>query len=130
MTATAERSTSAVTPTDSQTSNAIVVTELRKRYGEVQAVDGVSFGVERGEIFALLGPNGAGKTTTLEILEGFRRRDSGRVDVLGFDPDDRTVARTLRERIARPAGHRSRAVPDSPGNGRAQRRLLPDASRR
>ncbi|HEV2242665.1 MAG TPA: ATP-binding cassette domain-containing protein, partial [Streptosporangiaceae bacterium] len=63
---------------------AVSVAGLRKNYGAVQAVRGVSFTVARGEIFALLGPNGAGKTTTLEILEGFRRRDAGQVDVLGL----------------------------------------------
>ena len=52
----------------------------------------MSFTVEHGEIFALLGPNGAGKTTTLEILEGFRTRDAGRVEVLGVDPGDRAGA--------------------------------------
>jgi ABC-2 type transport system ATP-binding protein len=59
----------------------------------------VSFTVEDGEIFALLGPNGAGKTTALEILEGFRSRDAGRVEVLGLDPGDRSTGRALRERI-------------------------------
>jgi ABC-2 type transport system ATP-binding protein len=78
---------------------AIVVAGLRKSYGAVQAVRGVSFTVARGEIFALLGPNGAGKTTTLEILEGFRTRDGGRVEVLGHDPGDRSSGRALRERI-------------------------------
>ena len=63
--------------------SAITVSGLAKSYGGVRAVDGVSFTVGRGEIFALLGPNGAGKTTTLEILEGFRRRDGGQADVLG-----------------------------------------------
>ena len=72
---------------------------LRKSYGPVEAVRGVSFTVEHGEIFALLGPNGAGKTTTLEILEGFRARDAGRVEVLGTDPGDRRSGRALRERI-------------------------------
>jgi ABC-2 type transport system ATP-binding protein len=78
---------------------AVSVAGLCKSYGTVQAVRGVSFTVGRGEIFALLGPNGAGKTTTLEILEGFRARDAGRVDVLGYDPADRATARPLRERI-------------------------------
>ena len=55
----------------------IVVEDLRKVYGSVAAVDGLSFNVERGEVFALVGPNGAGKTTTVEILEGHRRRDAG-----------------------------------------------------
>ena len=62
------------------------MTGLRKSYGAVAAVRGVSFTVARGEIFALLGPNGAGKTTTLEILEGFRARDGGRAEVLGLIP--------------------------------------------
>ncbi|HEY4022101.1 MAG TPA: ABC transporter ATP-binding protein, partial [Pseudonocardiaceae bacterium] len=79
--------------------SAVVVEDLRKRYGQVEAVQGIDFTVEDGEIFALLGPNGAGKTTTLEILEGFRLRDSGRVEVLGHDPGDRTSARVLREQI-------------------------------
>jgi ABC-2 type transport system ATP-binding protein len=78
---------------------AVEVIGLRKSYGAVQAVRGVSFTVSRGEIFALLGPNGAGKTTTLEILEGFRARDRGRAEVLGLDPGDRAHGRALRERI-------------------------------
>lgn len=65
---------------------AIEVRDLSRSYGTVRAVDGVSFTVGAGEIFALLGPNGAGKTTTVEILEGFRTRDAGTVDVLGHDP--------------------------------------------
>lgn len=60
--------------------------DLRKRYGDVVALDGVSFRVEAGEVFALLGPNGAGKTTAVEILEGYRSQDSGSVTVLGVDP--------------------------------------------
>jgi ABC-2 type transport system ATP-binding protein len=66
--------------------NAVEVEDLRKSYGPVQALRGVTFTVAEGEVFALLGPNGAGKTTTVEILEGFRRRDGGRASVLGFDP--------------------------------------------
>jgi ABC-2 type transport system ATP-binding protein len=62
------------------------VRDLVKRYGERCVVDGLSFGVEAGEVFALLGPNGAGKTTTVEILEGYRRADAGHVRVLGLDP--------------------------------------------
>jgi len=65
---------------------AIQVTGLVKHYGHTRAVDDLSFGVQRGEVFALLGPNGAGKTTTIEILEGFRARDGGDVAVLGQDP--------------------------------------------
>jgi ABC-2 type transport system ATP-binding protein len=76
----------------------ITVAGLRKNYGPVQAVRDVSFTVGQGEILALLGPNGAGKTTTLEILEGFRSRDGGDADVLGYDPGDRASGRELRER--------------------------------
>jgi ABC-2 type transport system ATP-binding protein len=78
---------------------AIAVEGLGKRYGALQAVRDVSFDVAEGEVFALLGPNGAGKTTTVEILEGFRSRDEGRVQVLGFDPADRATSRLLRERL-------------------------------
>ncbi|MGE5140391.1 MAG: ABC transporter ATP-binding protein [Rudaea sp.] len=62
------------------------VRDLKKAYGDFLAVDGVGFELRRGEIFGLLGPNGAGKTTTLECLEGIRRPDSGRIDVLAIDP--------------------------------------------
>jgi ABC-2 type transport system ATP-binding protein len=65
---------------------AIAVRGLRKAYGSTVAVDGVDLSVRRGEVFALLGPNGAGKTTIVEILEGYRRPDSGEVTVLGADP--------------------------------------------
>ncbi|MGI0081468.1 MAG: ABC transporter ATP-binding protein, partial [Nitrososphaerales archaeon] len=65
---------------------AISVSELRKSYGAIKAVDGLSFFVDSGKIFSMLGPNGAGKTTTIEILEGLRPRDSGDVQVLGVDP--------------------------------------------
>ena len=75
----------------------IAVEGLQKSYGAVRAVDGLSFTVEAGEVFALLGPNGAGKTTTVEILTGHRRRSGGGVDVLGFDPA--TGGRAYRERI-------------------------------
>ncbi|GAA4242752.1 ABC transporter ATP-binding protein [Actinomadura meridiana] len=64
----------------------IEVTGLRKRYGDVRAVDGVTFGVEEGEFFGILGPNGAGKTTILEIVEGLRQADEGGVSVLGESP--------------------------------------------
>jgi ABC-2 type transport system ATP-binding protein len=66
--------------------SAISVRGLRKTYGELEAVRGIDFEVQRGEVFGLLGPNGAGKTTTVEILEGYRRRDAGEVEVLGVDP--------------------------------------------
>jgi ABC-2 type transport system ATP-binding protein len=66
---------------------AISVRGLRKAYGNLEAVRGVDFDIERGEVFGLLGPNGAGKTTTVEILEGYRKRDAGQVTVLGHDPE-------------------------------------------
>jgi ABC-2 type transport system ATP-binding protein len=65
---------------------AISVRGLRKSYGALEAVCDIDFEVARGEVFGLLGPNGAGKTTTVEILEGYRRRDAGDVEVLGADP--------------------------------------------
>jgi len=64
----------------------IDVQNLHKSYGAVQAVRGVSFSVQAGEVFGLLGPNGAGKTSTVEILEGLRTADSGVVRVCGLDP--------------------------------------------
>jgi ABC-2 type transport system ATP-binding protein len=75
----------------------VSVRDLRKSYGELEAVRGISFELERGEVFGLLGPNGAGKTTTVEILEGYRRRDDGEVTVLGLDPAD--AGREWRQRI-------------------------------
>jgi ABC-2 type transport system ATP-binding protein len=78
---------------------AVTVNDLVKTYDGVRGVDGVSFEVNEGEVFALLGPNGAGKTTTVEILEGFRTRDSGRVEVLRFDPASRSSSELLRERM-------------------------------
>ncbi len=75
----------------------IEVDNLVKHYGEVKAVDGVSFGVDEGETFGLLGPNGAGKTTLMEILCGLRRFDSGRATIHGFDlvKDSYKVRRTI-----------------------------------
>jgi ABC-2 type transport system ATP-binding protein len=64
----------------------VEVESLKKHYGDIKAVDGISFTVNEGEVFGLLGPNGAGKTTTIEILEGLRKRDSGKTTVLGLDP--------------------------------------------
>ncbi len=75
----------------------ITIDQLRKSYGDLEAVKGISLSVNEGEIFALLGPNGAGKTTTVEILEGFRARSGGNVSVLGFDPAER--AEEMRARI-------------------------------
>jgi ABC-2 type transport system ATP-binding protein len=77
--------------------SAIVVRGLRKSYGSNEAVRGVDFEIEEGEVFGLLGPNGAGKTTTVEILEGYRTRDGGDVSVLGHDPQH--PGRDFRERI-------------------------------
>jgi len=76
---------------------AIEVTDLHKRYGDVEAVRGVSFHVQAGEVFCMLGPNGAGKTTCTEILEGHRLASSGSVSVLGHDPA--RGDRRMRERI-------------------------------
>ena len=65
---------------------ALVLDNVVKTYGDVNAVDGLSFRVNRGEILCLLGPNGAGKTTTIEMCEGFTKPTSGNIDVLGLDP--------------------------------------------
>jgi ABC-2 type transport system ATP-binding protein len=73
-------------------SSTIEVKELRKAYGDVKAVDGVSFAVESGEFFGILGPNGAGKTTTLEIIEGLRQADSGEVRMFDTSPWPRNPA--------------------------------------
>ncbi|MDQ1706005.1 MAG: type transport system ATP-binding protein [Frankiaceae bacterium] len=69
---------------------AVVVDDLHKSFGSVVALAGVSFTAAEGECVAILGPNGAGKTTALEVLEGYQRRDSGRVEVLGTDPSHAT----------------------------------------
>src|SRR5262244_4303221 len=65
----------------------IAIQDLRKSYGQVEAVKGIDFEVRAGEVFGILGPNGAGKTSTVEILEGLRPRSGGDARVLGFDPD-------------------------------------------
>jgi ABC-2 type transport system ATP-binding protein len=77
--------------------DAIVVDDLRKRYGEVQALDGVSFSVREGEVFGLLGPNGAGKSTTVRVLATLTKPDSGRAVVAGHDVTDEP--RTVRQSI-------------------------------
>ena len=66
--------------------NPVEVSSLKKHYGNIKAVNEISFTVNPGEVFGLLGPNGAGKTTTIEILEGLRKREGGEVKVLGLDP--------------------------------------------
>ncbi|GAA4924252.1 ABC-2 type transport system ATP-binding protein [Stackebrandtia albiflava] len=75
---------------------AIKVADLAKRYGDLAAVDGVSFEVKTGEFFGILGPNGAGKTTTLEIVEGLREPDSGEVGLLGMRPWPRNPELAMR----------------------------------
>lgn len=89
---TATLSTSELSPM-----SVVSVENLVKHYGDVEAVNGVSFQVDVGEVFAILGPNGAGKSTTVEILEGYRSKTAGTVSVLGYDPTDRS--RAYRERI-------------------------------
>jgi len=84
------------------------VENLVKRYGDVEAVRGVSFNVEEGEVFGLLGPNGAGKTSTVEIMEGLRTADSGRVSVCGLDPQKNP--QELKHQIG--AALQSTALPD------------------
>ncbi len=84
----------------SDSGNVISVRGLKKSYGSTQAVAGIDLTIAAGEIFALLGPNGAGKTTTVEILEGFRTRDSGEISVLDTDPAVKgEAARIWRNRI-------------------------------
>ncbi len=80
-----------------QPENIIQVQDLRKSYGDLKAVDGISFGVSAGEVFGILGPNGAGKTTTVEILEGMRAPDSGIAVVNGIDvqKDPRAVKKII-----------------------------------
>src|ERR1700682_2637970 len=86
----------------------IEVNNLTKRYGNVEALRGVSFAVDEGEVFGLLGPNGAGKTSTVEILEGLRDLDSGRVSVCGLDPQRDSQA--LKHEIG--AALQSTSLPD------------------
>src|SRR6202040_18232 len=84
------------------------VENLVKRYGDVEAVRGLSFSVEQGEVFGLLGPNGAGKTSTVEILEGLRTPDRGRARVCGLDPE--RSGEEFKERIG--AVLQSTSLPD------------------
>jgi len=86
----------------------IQVDNLTKRYGDVQALSGVSFEVQEGEVFGLLGPNGAGKTSTVEILEGLRNADSGRVSVCGLNPEQES--NSLKHEIG--AALQSTALPE------------------
>jgi len=86
----------------------IQVENLVKRYADVEAVRGVSFTVQEGEVFGLLGPNGAGKTTTVEILEGLRTLDSGKVSVCGLDPQRNAIE--LKSEIG--AALQSTSLPD------------------
>jgi ABC-2 type transport system ATP-binding protein len=76
---------------------AVAVHALTKSYGDIHALRGIDFEIAAGEVFGLLGPNGAGKTTTVEILEGYRNRDSGTVEVLGVDPQ--RAGRAWREQV-------------------------------
>jgi len=88
----------------------VSVRDLRKSYGSVTALDGVSFDIERGETFALLGPNGAGKSTTIEILEGYRDRSGGEARVLGTDPSKGGLAWKARLGIVLQSSGESGAV--------------------
>lgn len=82
---------------DGDSSLIVEVRNLRKRYGDVEALAGISFDIYKGEVFGLLGPNGAGKTTTIEILEGLRQPDSGSARVCGLDPSRQS--QELKQRI-------------------------------
>ena len=109
---------------------AILVRDLRKSYGDHEAVRGIDFEVAGGEVFGLLGPNGAGKTTTVEILEGYRTRTSGIVSVLGHDPRA-ALARAARARRHRPAVDRAcTATSRCARRSRHWARLLPAPARR
>ncbi len=82
---------------DDNNSTVVRAENLHKRYGDVEALRGVSFEIRKGEVFGLLGPNGAGKTTTIEILEGLRQPDEGSVEVCGLDPTQEIAQ--LKQRI-------------------------------
>lgn len=94
--------------TNGNHSPVVEVHGLRKRYGSVEALRGISFEIHKGEVYGLLGPNGAGKTTAIEILEGLRRADSGSVQVCGFDPAREAAG--LKQRIG--AQLQSTVLPD------------------
>jgi ABC-2 type transport system ATP-binding protein len=87
------------TPLPSQSDKIVQVENLSKRYGDLVAVNGVSFSLSKGEVFAFLGPNGAGKTTTVEILECLRNPTGGQAKVLGFDVSKRSDQAEIRKRI-------------------------------
>jgi ABC-2 type transport system ATP-binding protein len=97
MTTMTRPATAAAIPTPSSADHLVEVRDLRRRYGTTEVLRGVSFDVQRGELFGLLGTNGAGKTTTVEILQGLRHPDAGDVSVLGLDP--RVAGDQLRRRI-------------------------------
>lgn len=86
------------TPPD-RSNRVVQVDNLTKRYGENIAVNGISFGLTKGEVFAFLGPNGAGKTTTVEILECLRNPTGGQAKVLGYDVSKRSEQAEIRKRI-------------------------------
>lgn len=79
------------------TEKILEVNDLKKYYGKTKAVDGVSFTIERGNVYSILGPNGAGKTTTIEIIEGLRNKDSGTIKYFGKEVI--TVGKEIKERI-------------------------------
>jgi len=87
---------------DKNTNTIIEVNNLEKKYGDVKAVDGVSFGVAQGEVFGILGPNGAGKTTTIEMIEGLRKPNAGSIKVCDIDAlkEPRRIKRTDRRAAA------------------------------
>src|SRR5882757_8937565 len=113
----------------------IEVQNLTKRYGDVEALRGVSFSVSEGEVFGLLGPNGAGKTSTVEILEGLRTPDSGRASVCGLDPQTsgaefKFVIGAALQSTALPDKMRVREALDLFGSFYPRRRGTPELLRR
>ena len=108
----------------------IVAKDLRKRYDDIQAVDGVSFEVYPGEVFGMLGPNGAGKTTTLKMLSGHLYPTDGHLEVLGHTPSRRE--RKFLSRITLVMGQRNQLIWDIPVHGlaRTQPGRIPDPTHR